>query len=214
MVSARALFMKPDYAELHCITNFTFLRGASHPDELVARAKELGYQALAITDECSMSGVVRAHVAAKEHGLKLIIGSELKLMDGTHLVALVMNANGYGNLCELITLGRRRAEKGTYQLHREDFAAGLPGCLILWVPGKRIEQATADWVRKTFSTRAWCAVELHLAKGDRRRLARLKEIGLPLVAAGDVHMHVRARRPLQDTLTAIRLNQSVFDSFA
>ena len=206
--------MKPDYAELHCISNFTFLRGASHPDELVARAKELGYQALAITDECSMSGVVRAHTAAKEHGLKLIIGSELRLTDGTHLVALVMDANGYGNLCELITLGRRRAEKGTYQLHREDFATGLPGCLLLWVPGKRVEQATADWVRETFPTTAWCAVELHLAKGDRQRLAKLKKVGLPLVASGDIHMHTPERRPLQDTVTAIRLNKSVIDSFA
>jgi error-prone DNA polymerase len=203
-----------DYAELHCLTNFTFLRGASHPDELVARAKELGYQALAITDECSMSGVVRAHTAAKEHGLKLIIGSELKLNDGTHLVALVQDADGYGNLCELITLGRRRAEKGTYQLHREDFTAGLPGCLILWVPGKRIEQATADWVRDTFPTRAWCAVGLHLAKNERQRLRRLRTIDLPLVATGDVHMHIRERRPLQDTVTAIRLNKPVFDIFA
>lgn len=200
-----------DYAELHCISNFTFLRGASHPDELVAQAAELGYRALAITDECSMSGVVRAHIAAKEHGLKLIIGSELRLTDGTCLVALAMDNNGYGNLCELITLGRRRAKKGTYQLSRDDFPSGLPGCLVLWVPGKQPDHATADWVRDTFTSRAWCAVELHLSKGDRRRLDTLKDMGLPLVAAGDVHMHVRERRPLQDTLTATRLGKPVIE---
>ena len=93
----------PDYAELHCLTNFTFLRGASHPVELVARAAELGYRALAVTDECSMSGVVRAHTAAKKVGLKLIVGSEFRLTDGTCLVALTMDAEGYGNLCEVIT---------------------------------------------------------------------------------------------------------------
>ncbi|MGV3591961.1 MAG: PHP domain-containing protein, partial [Gammaproteobacteria bacterium] len=97
------------YAELHCLTNFTFLRGASHPDELVTRASELGYAALAITDECSVAGVVRAHVKAKETGLKLIIGSEFTLDDGLRLVLLAENIEGYGNLCELITLARRRA---------------------------------------------------------------------------------------------------------
>ena len=97
------------YAELHCLSNFTFLRGASHAEELVTQASKLGYAALAITDECSVAGVVRAHVAAKDTGLKLIIGSEFTLHDGLRLVLLVENLNGYGNLCELITLARRRA---------------------------------------------------------------------------------------------------------
>ncbi len=210
VVSTRTLFVNlPDYAELHCISNFTFLRGASHPAELVAQAAELGYRALAITDECSMSGVVRAHVAAKTVGIKLIIGTELRLVDGTHLVALAMNADGYGDLCELVTLGRRRAAKGSYELKREDFQSGLPGCMLLWVPGKQATQATADWVRGTFPSRAWCAVELLLSRNDRRHLDRCRTFGLPLVATGDVHMHVRQRRQLQDTLTAIRLGKSV-----
>src|SRR5690242_896254 len=126
----------PDYAELHCVSNFTFLRGASHPAELVQRAWELGYRAIAITDECSMSGVVRAHLAAKELDIKLIIGSEFTLTDGTKLVALATDVEGYGNLCELITHGRRRAEKGSYELVRTDFVDGLPHCLILWVPDR------------------------------------------------------------------------------
>lgn len=206
MVPARDVLVNlPGYAELHCISNFTFLRGASHPAELVIHAAELGYKAIAITDECSMSGVVRAHTAAKDLDIKLIIGSELRLVDGTHLVALAMDANGYGNLCELITTGRRRAEKGSYELRREDFASGLLGCLLLWVPNKKATQDTADWVRDTFPGRAWCAVELLLSKGDRQHLARCRTFGLPLVAAGDVHMHIRERRQLQDTVTAIRL---------
>ena len=196
----------PEYAELHCLSNFSFLRGASHPQELVERAAQLGYAALAITDECSVAGMVRAHVAAKAAGLKLIVGSEFRLQDGTHLVVLAMDATGYGDLCELISQGRRNAEKGSYRLNRADFAAGLPHCLVLWVSGARPDAATAAWLRTTFPERCWLAVEQHLDGNDREKLAAAGKFGLPLVAAGDVHMHVRERRPLQDTLTAIRHN--------
>ncbi|HEY4126971.1 MAG TPA: error-prone DNA polymerase [Gammaproteobacteria bacterium] len=199
----------PDYAELHALSNFSFLRGASHPQELVLRAVELGYRALAITDECSVAGIVRAHVAAKAAGLKLIVGSEFHLDDGTHLVVLAMDAVGYGDLCELISHGRRSAGKGSYRLGREDFAAGLPHCLVLWTPGRAPDHATAAWVRETFPGRAWLAVELHLGGHDRANLAAAGGFGLPLVAAGDVHMHVRERRKLQDTLTAIRFNAPI-----
>src|SRR6056297_4113018 len=95
----------PAYAELHCISNFTFLRGASHPAELVHQAAALGYAALALTDECSVAGVVRAWEAAREHGLKLIIGSEFRLDDGLRLVLLATDREGYGHLCRLITRG-------------------------------------------------------------------------------------------------------------
>ena len=91
------------YAELHCLSNFTFLRGASHPEELVERAHELGYSALAITDECSLAGIVRAHVAAKACGLKLIVGSEIRFADGPRIVLLATDRTGYGNLSALIT---------------------------------------------------------------------------------------------------------------
>src|SRR5574341_631630 len=106
----------PAYAELHCVSNFSFLRGASHPEELVARAQELGYAALAITDECSLAGIVRAHVAAKEHQLKLIAGAEFRLADGPRLVLLATDRESYGDLAALITRGRRAAEKGSYRL--------------------------------------------------------------------------------------------------
>jgi len=115
------------YAELHCLTNFSFLRGASHPEELVARAVELGYAALAVTDECSVAGVVRAHVAACEHGLKLIVGSEFHLEDGLRCVLLATDRSGYGQLCRLITRARRAAGKGSYRLRRSDFDAQKGG---------------------------------------------------------------------------------------
>src|SRR5512140_3186550 len=99
------------YAELHCLSNFTFLRGASHAEELVERAHELGYAALAITDECSLAGIVRAHVAAKKYGLKLIVGSEIRFADGPSVVLLATDRTGYGNLSELISQGRRNAIK-------------------------------------------------------------------------------------------------------
>ena len=201
------------YAELHCLSNFTFLRGASHPEELVGQAARLGYRALAITDECSLAGIVRAHMAAKAAGLKILVGAEFQLTDGPMLVMLAQDREGYGNLSDLITRGRRSQAKGTYRLGREDFASGLPGCLALYVPGQAIELQDALFVREVFADRAWIAAELHCGPDDRSRLAELAELSrrsrLPLAAAGNVHMHVRGRRRLQDTLTAIRLGVSV-----
>jgi error-prone DNA polymerase len=200
----------PAYAELHVLSNFTFLRGASHPEELVETAAALGYEAVAITDECSMSGAVRAHMAAKQYGLKkLIIGTELRLLSGRKLVVLVQNRAGYAALCDLITRARRAAEKGKYKLTRLAFENGLPGCLVLWIPDGKFSLDVEDhWVRETFRDRLWIAVEL-LADGRQSiQLQKLCEISrrlkLPLVACGDVHMHCRARRVVQDTLTAIR----------
>lgn len=196
------------YAELHCISNFTFLRGASLPGELVYRAHELGYAALALTDECSMAGVVRAHEAAKDCGLKLIVGSEFRTADDLRLALLAPTQKAYAQICRLITLGRRRSRKGEYQLSRSDFQAGLDECLVLWTPPQSPRASIAAWLRETFQERCWIAVELHRCADDAQRLTMLQalgeEIGLPLVAAGDVHMHARERRALQDTLTAIR----------
>ncbi len=218
--------VEPAYAELHCVTNFTFLRGASHPEELVDRARKLGYAALAITDECSVAGVVRAHMEAKKAGLKLLIGAEFRLVEahrpGLRFVALAANRRGYGRLCSLITRGRRAASKGEYTLTRADVESCLDQCLLLWLPDARpnaqppiwrdvkFDLEAAAWLQERFRGNVWIAVELTRDGADRARLDRLqrvgRQLGLPLVASGDVHMHVRERRRLQDALTAIRLN--------
>ncbi len=246
----------PDYAELHCLTNFTFLRGASDPEELVERAHELGYAALAITDECSLAGTVRAHIAAKQCGLKLIIGTEIRLDDGLKLVLLATDRESYGHLSALITRGRMNASKGSYRLTRADLEQNLDGCLAILVPsalpamnlpssslipdppeGRSEDRASslplgersgvragegpgvgegwneiyqrARFVAERFQHRAWIAAELLCGPNDRAHLSALRELskstGLPLAAAGDVHMHVRSRKALQDVLTAIRL---------
>ena len=287
--------MPQAYAELHCLSNFTFLRGASRAEELVERAAQLGYQALAITDECSLAGVVRAHVAAKEHNLPFIIGTEILLGDGgqgssqnpkprrkgakdsfqyplegyakkneiecenrsrvtiatsdgislstqyaarstcfslspesrapstespglsgttsLRVVLLATNREGYGNLSELITRGRRNAEKGEYRLSRADLGSGLEHCLALWLPPAQPQPEDAHWLAQRFPGRTWIAVELLARSGDWDRLETLQRLGrqtgLPLTACGDVHMHVRSRRALQDTLSAIRLGVPV-----
>ncbi len=210
---ARATSSAMSYAELHCISNFTFLRGASHPAELVVRARELGYSALALTDECSLAGVVRAHAAAREAGLPLIIGSEFTLVDGLRFVCLATSRPGYGALSRLITRGRRSAPKGQYRLERSDLEDGLGDCLVLWLPGAIPVPADGAWLRERFEGRSWMAVELAAGGADRERLERLcrigEELGIAAVACGDVHMHERRRRALQDTLTAVRLKTTV-----
>ncbi len=206
----------PGYAELHALSNFTFLRGASHPEELVRRAHELGYRALAVTDECSLAGVVRAHSEAGTCGLPLIIGAEFRLADGMRLLLLVTDREGYGDLAQLITLGRRRSEKGGYHLERADLEQGLERCLLLLLPDEACGPVEALWAAEHFPGRAWIGVELHRSGGDRVRLQRLRrlgrEAGLPLVACGGVLMHGRERQPLQDTLTAIRLGTTLAEA--
>jgi error-prone DNA polymerase len=203
----------PGYAELHCLSNFSFLTGASHPEELVERAHALGYAALAVTDQCSLAGIVRAHLAARACGLPLVVGSEITLEDGPRLVLLAEDREGYGNLSELITAGRRRAVKGEYRLARADLARGLPRCTALWLADEASAPEDGRWLAGLFPGRCWIAVELHRSGGDRWRLdhrrALAQATGLPLVATGGALMHERARQPLQDVLTAIRLGVPV-----
>ena len=204
------------YAELHCISNFTFLRGASHPHELVKRASELHYNALAITDECSLAGVVKAHVAAIDHDLKLIIGSEFRL-DGHKLIALAPNRQAYSELSALITLARRRGDKGSYQLDWNDLQGNLRNALLIWLPSQQlaVDHQRGEQLSNWFKQRLWIGVT-HLLSGTDasdyyyyRNLAALWQ--LPMVACGDVHMHSRQRQPLQDTLTAIHHSCSVME---
>jgi len=212
--------MRGDYAELHCLSNFSFQRGASSAKELFERAKRHGYQALAITDECTLAGIVRAWQAASECELPLIIGSEVTLENGPKVVLLVEDLAGYQALCGLITEGRRRSKKGEYRLLREDFRRPVAGLLALWVPDldQRAEalQEQGDWLRQTFKQDLWLSVQLHCGPDDSLRLSRLltlaRSLDLPAVASGDVHMHARGRRALQDTMTAIRHHTTVAEA--
>ena len=242
----------PGYAELHCRSSFSFLTGASHPAELVARAQDLRYAALAITDECSLAGVVRAHVQAQERKLHLIIGSEMQLtlpadagktskqparqsaacaaadepQAHARLVLLAQTRRGYGNLSHWITVARRRAPKGSYTAHPGDVEGkvpnaptltGLPECLALLVPDAsqpfETTFAHAMWLKTWFQDRAAIALSLLCRPGDEELLSVVRRVakftGLPIVASGDVLMHVRSRKPLQDVLSATRLKRPV-----
>lgn len=216
----------PAYAELQTYTHYSFLRGASAPEDIIQRAVKLDYQAIAITDECSVSGIVKAHVEAKKNGLQLIIGSQMLITPENHtpafnLIILAMNKNGYGNLCELITVGRTRAEKGSYLIRPEDLAhpigdvshlKGMPDCQLILAPSYGIAAETlalqAAWLVHTCPGRARIALSLHNRSKDESHKQVVYSVaehyGLPVVATGDVCMHVRSYKPVQDTMTAIR----------
>ena len=203
----------PHYAELACTSNFTFLQGASHPQELVARAAELGYSAIAITDECSLAGVVRALEEARrcaQNGrpIQLIPGSRFRLENGSHLVLLPGDHAGYTQICTLITRGRRNAPKGEYALPDACFEHGLDHCLAILLPADEGDLLTAHWLASYFPGRSWLGISLHCGPDDERRLSRLcataLNAGLPVTACGDAQMHVRSRRMLHDVLTAVR----------
>lgn len=229
MASTAEPFGLPPYAELHCLSNFSFQRGASRPEELVERAAELGYSALAITDECSMAGVVRAHVEAKARGLHLLIGTEVKVhtpgstADFFTLVLLARNRAGYGELCQLITAARADHKKGQYELRTDAWPdLSMRDLLALLVPRQDIGAAGAHfesifgaalWVKAMFPQRCWIATELLHHMNDALWMHKLSEVSrmtkVPLVAAGNVHMHARSRKPLQDVVTAVRMGMPV-----
>ncbi len=223
-------YQLPDYAELHALSNFSFQRGASHAHELVVRAAELGYRAIAVTDECSVAGVVRAHVAAKELGFKLLPGAEFFVHadEPFRFVVLPHNAEGWGNLCEFITAAKnvdylegQGEEKGSYRVAvGESNFAQLTNCEIILcpLPGAINTEAICahvDWARAVFGMNLWLAVELLQELDDALRLQQLREVarrtGVRLVAAGSVCMHVRSRKPLHDVLTAIKLGKTVHE---
>ncbi|MEB0076110.1 error-prone DNA polymerase [Pseudomonas sp. CCI3.2] len=206
------------YVELHCLSNFSFQRGASSAKELFERAQRHGYQALAITDECTLAGIVRAWQASRDCGLPMIVGSEIRIENGPALVLLAENLSGYQALCRLITVGRRRAKKGEYRLLREDFCGPLEGLLALWLPDLLSDTCPehGHWLSRVFPERLWLAVELHRGPDDAQRLSDLLALAecmnIPAVASGDVHMHARGRRALQDTMTAIRHHTTVAEA--
>ena len=224
----------PPYAELYSLSNFSFLRAASFPEELVEQAHELGYSALALCDECSLSGIVRAHVAAKQRGLKLLIGSVLELRVATpqaaesrhaefsesisdlRLVLLARTRRGYGQLSHLISCARRAAAKGGYWVDRQMVEDNLPEeCFALWLPhsadAAERHACQAAWLQRIFGTNLRLGVQLHLQGDDRGELQRMTQLGnrfgITFCAAGGVLMHEPSRRVLLDTLAAIRLGR-------
>lgn len=202
------------YAQLFTTTNFTFLTGASHPPEMVYQAADLGYEAIAITDECSLAGVVKAFVAAEELDFKLIIGSRFTLSNGMQLIAIAPNRMAYAELSGFITLARRRATKGEYEAHFEDLRFRLQNCLIIWLGYLNAEgvapEEVIDQLAKAFKERLWIGIDHQWCGNEQEQfsvwlnLSRQKNI--PLVACPQALMHIRERKPLQDVLTSIRHN--------
>jgi len=214
------------YTELHCKTNYSFLLGASHPDELIQRAQQLGYTSLAITDRNSLAGVVRAHAAAHDLEIGLIIGAEVTFQDAPACLLWATQRASYGQLCRLLTLGRRRSQKGQCQLRFQDLVDHAGGLLAGVIPhwhgpdrplSGNHDRLTADApladefhlhrYRELFQDRASLLVELHQGPNDAQRLEQLQQLSrssrLPLLAAGDVHYHLPDRMELHDVLTAI-----------
>ena len=203
------------YAELQAASNFSFLRGASHADELVERAAALGLAAIGIADRNTLAGAVRAHVAAKAAGLRLLTGARLDLACGLSLLCYPRDRAAYGRLCRLLTLGQRRAAKGGCVLHRDDVTAHAEGQVLIALPpgrpdeedGKPFEVALAA-LRRRHAGPLYLAAHMLYRGDDRSRLNRLAALAerheVPLIATNDVHYHTRERRPLQDVLTAIR----------
>ncbi|HEX4858402.1 MAG TPA: PHP domain-containing protein, partial [Usitatibacteraceae bacterium] len=209
--------MKLSAAALNCLSNFSFLKGASHAEDLVAQAHKLGYAAIAITDECSVSGMVRAHVAAREHGMRLICGAGFAVHDCPALEALLLLApdrEAWGDLCELITRARRRSAKGGYRLELADLS-GVPGCLAIALPHTlhaAIDAAIAR-IGALFPARAWLGAALAYGPDDRGKRDRLVALGerhaLPVTLCERILFAVREDKPLHDVLTAVRLKKPV-----
>jgi len=204
-----------NYAELRCLSCYSFLRGASHPHEMVERAAQLGYAALAITDECSLAGVVKAHVAAKELGIQLIIGSEFTLEEGIKLVALAPSRAAYSELSGLISMARRRSPKGEYRASLRDVIFHLKRCLLIWLPDSDSENVRAYGLqlRRLCKNRVWLGVSHLLGNDEVQRYGALlqlaNELDIPMLACGDVRMHCATRKPLHDVFTALRHNTSI-----
>jgi error-prone DNA polymerase len=202
-----------DYAELQVTSNFSFLRGGSHPKELVEQAQALGYSAIAVTDRNSLAGIVRAHTAAKAAGIRFIPACRLDLMDGTSLLAYPTDHAAYARLSALLTLGNLRAEKGKCELYKADLYVHAEGMLFVAVPPDQLNSRfefdraflsdLAEY-KKQFCRSLYVAASFNYQGQDAKRLYRLAETGVPLVATGDVHYHIPERRELQDVLTCIR----------
>jgi len=201
------------YAELQITSNFSFLRGGSHPHELVEQSAALGYSAIAVTDRNTLAGVVRAHMAAKEAGIRFIPACHLELKDGTDLLAYPTNRDAYGRLSALLTLGNLRVEKGECELFKADVYRHCEGIIFVAVPPVKLNSSfefDVDFLsdlseyRKIFGRSLYLSASFNYQGQDAKRLFRLAETGVPLVAVNDVHYHIPERRELQDILTCVR----------
>src|SRR3990167_2892862 len=199
------------YAELAVTTNFSFLRGASHPEELVRRAAELGLQAIGVADRNTLAGVVRAHLAAKEIGLKLLVGPRLVPVDGPEILAYPVDRAAYGRLSRLLSEGKLKAEKGACHLELGDILRAAEGMILIVLSPDKPEagfEAQLTQIAETAAGRTYLAARYSYAGRNREPLARLAELaarnGAPLIAINDVLYHQPERRPLQDVLTCIR----------
>ena len=202
------------YVPLWCKSNFSFLEGASHPDELVEEARRLGLPAIALTDRDGVHGIVRAHVKAREVGLRLIVGSEVAVDDGSVIILLAQDRAGYANLCRLVTAGRLRSPKGESAVTWDEVCRHAGGVVALWggdrsrLVGGTDPEAAASKLRDAFGDRLYAMAARHRRNEEVSQETRLREraarYGVPIVAAAEVLYHTPARRPLQDVLTAIR----------
>ena len=201
-----------DYAELAVTTNFSFLHGASHAEELVAQAKGLGLAAIGIADRNTLAGVVRAHLAAKEYGLRLLVGARLVTTDGFELIAYPETREAYGRLSRLLSEGKLRAEKGDCHITLEDVIAQSEGQVFIAMPPPVPGEAwrmRLEWLRAQWGERLYLGARYGFQGQNRERIARLADLGMkaggvPIVAVNDVLYHAAERRPLQDIVTCIR----------
>ncbi|MDQ2863258.1 MAG: PHP domain-containing protein, partial [Bacteroidota bacterium] len=206
-----------NYTELQVTSNFSFLRGASHPEELVEYAAELGYNAISITDRNSFAGIVRAHVAAKRNGIRIIVGCRLDLLDGISLLAYPTNVKAYSQICNLLTLGNRRAEKGTCHLYKADVYAYAKNIKFIVLPPAELNSVfdfdssfttSLQEYYNAFGSDLYIAASRRYQGDDNKYLYRIaqisSELNIPMVATNDVHYHVPERRQLQDIVTCIR----------
>jgi error-prone DNA polymerase len=211
-----------EYVALWCKSNFSFLEGASHPEELVEACAQLGIKGLALTDRDGVYGAVEAHVKARKLGVHLIIGSEITIEDGSNLILLVMNRRGYANLCGLITIGRRRMEKGKSIVSWREICEHAGGLIALWGGDRSLLTGNAEpffiahMLRDAFEDRLYALVTRHRrARGpgqEKRLRRRAGHYRLPLLAGMEVLYHHPKRRPLQDVLTCIRHRVKLVDA--
>lgn len=211
------------YTELQITSNFSFLRGASHPEEMIEQAAALGYTAIAITDRNSLAGIVRAHAAAKKNGIRLVPACRLDLVDGLSLLAYPTTITAYSQLCNLLTIGNRRAEKGDCLLYKADVYQFAKGLKFIVIPPAQLNErfefdasfsVALKEYREIFTTDLYIAATNRYSGSDAQHICQLTKLAtqleIPLVATNDVHYHIPMRRQLQDILTCIREKCTIY----